>query len=380
MKLIHLSDLHLGKIVNGFSMIEDQEYILKQIMEIIDLEKPEAVIIAGDVYDKSVPPAEAVSLFDSFLCDLAARKLRVFVISGNHDSPERIAFGNKIMNEGGVYMSPVYCGDIAPVTMHDDYGPVNIYMLPFVKPVHVRRFAPEEDKGRLTSYQEAVSYAVQHFEVDTKLRNILVTHQFVTGASRTDSELISVGGTDNVDASVFDEFDYVALGHIHRPQKCTRDEIRYCGTPLKYSFSEANDKKSVCVVNLCEKGSVEIAQIALKPLRDMAEIKGTYEELSAREFYENTSYREDYMHITLTDEEDVPEAIGRLRTIYHNLMKLDYDNLRTRTRQIQKAGESIESKTPLELFEEFYEGQNNQPMDVRQRMLVSQMMEKVWEE
>ncbi len=376
MKLIHLSDLHLGKRVNEYSMLEDQEYILKEILNIIDDENPDGVIIAGDVYDKSVPSAEAVQLFDDFLVSLAKRRLQVFVISGNHDSPERIAFGSRIMDAGGIHMSPVYNGDITPISMQDEHGTVDIYMLPFIKPAHVRRFCDEE----ITSYTDAVRYAISRMNINHNNRNVLVTHQFVTGARRSESEEISVGGTDNVDASAFEEFDYAALGHIHSPQNCGSDRIRYCGTPLKYSFSESKDKKSVTVVELGEKGGVAYKTVDLVPKHDLVELKGTYEELTLKSFYENTSWQEGYTHITLTDEEDIPDAIGKLRTVYHRLMKLDYDNKRTRNDARINGTDNDESKSPFELFAEFYELQNNQPMNEEQTDFMRKLIEDIWED
>lgn len=376
MKLIHLSDLHLGKRVNEYSMLEDQEYILKKIINIIDGEKPDGVIIAGDIYDKSVPPAEAVGLFDDFLVSLARRNLRVFVISGNHDSPERIAFGSRIMDADGIHLSPVYNGDIKPISMQDKYGTVDIYMLPFIKPAHVRRYCDDE----IVTYTDAVKYAISKMNINPDNRNVLITHQFVTGARRSESEEISVGGTDNVDASVFDPFDYVALGHIHSPQNCGSDKIRYCGTPLKYSFSEAKDKKSVTVVELAEKGNAAYRTVDLNPKHDLVELKGTYAALTLRSFYENTSWQEDYTHITLTDEEDIPDAVGKLRAIYHHLMKLDYDNLRTRNNAKIYGTSDVESKSPLKLFSEFYELQNNQPMTDEQDEFVRDLIENIWED
>lgn len=376
MKLIHLSDLHLGKRVNEYSMIEDQEYILKKIINIVDDEMPDGVIIAGDVYDKSVPSAEAVQLFDDFLVRLAKRKVEVFVISGNHDSPERIAFASRIMDAGGIHMSPVYTGDIVPISMHDEYGEVNVYMLSFVKPVHVRRFCEDE----ITTYTEAIKQAVLKMNINPGNRNVLVTHQFVTGARRSESEEISVGGTDNVDASVFDDFDYVALGHIHSPQNCGSDKIRYCGTPLKYSFSEATDKKSVTVVELTQKGNVTYRTVELVPKHDLVELKGTYAELTLKSFYENTTWQEDYTHITLTDEEDVPDAIGKLRAVYRRLMKLDYDNKRTRSNAEISGAADVESKSPLELFSDFYALQNNQLMNEEQTGFMQELIQNIWEE
>ncbi len=376
MKLMHLSDLHLGKRVNEYSMLEDQEYILKRIAAIADAEKPDGIIIAGDVYDKSVPSAEAVSLFDDFLFQLARRKLQVFVISGNHDSPERIAFGSRIMHAGGTHMSPVFNGTIEPIQVSDEYGEINFYLLPFVKPAHVRRFNEETE---INSYTDAIRCVIEGMNIDTNKRNVLVTHQFVTGASRSESEEVSVGGADNVDADVFNGFDYVALGHLHSPQNCGSEHIRYCGTPLKYSFSEAKDHKSVTIVELAEKGKLSYRTIDLVPRHDLVELKGTYEELTLKSFYENTTWQEDYTHITLTDEEDVPDAIGKLRTIYHHLMKLDYDNKRTRSSVSISGDAEAESKTPYELFAEFYELQNNQPMNEEQSSYMTELIEKTWE-
>lgn len=377
MKFVHLSDLHIGKRVNEYSMLEDQEYILTKIINIIDEEKPEGVIIAGDIYDKSVPSAEAVALFDDFLVRLSKRNLSVFVISGNHDSAERIAFGGRLMTGSGIYMSPVYDGNVKPVTLEDEYGKINVWMLPFVKPAHIRRF--NEDK-EIASYTDAVRVAIESLDINSAERNIMITHQFVTGADRTESEEVSVGGTDNVDVSVFDIFDYTALGHIHRPQNCKSEKVRYCGTPLKYSFSEANDKKSVTIIELGEKGKLDIKTVPLLPMRDMVEIKGKYDEIMLRDFYENTTYREDYTHITLTDEEDIPDAIGKLRVVYHNLMKLDYDNMRTRSMNCIYGAEDVEEKSHFELFAEFFEQQNNQPMTEEQSEFVKNLIAEVWED
>ena len=376
MKLIHLSDLHLGKRVNEFSMLEDQQYILTEILQIIDREKPDGVMIAGDVYDKSVPSAEAVALLDDFLVRLAKRDLQVFLISGKHDSPERMAFGGRLMAQSVVRLAPVYDGKVRPITLTDEYGRVNLYLLPFLKPAHVRRCFPERE---ILTYTDALAAAIEAMGVDTAQRNVLVTHQFVTGAARCDSEEISVGGTDNVDVSVFEPFDYVALGHIHGPQQVGRETVRYCGTPLKYSFSEAKHQKSVTVVELGEKGAVSVRTVPLTPMRDLAELRGTYEELTFRGFYDGTSYPRDYVHITLTDEEDIPDAVSKLRIIYPNLMKLDYDNKRTRAGIVLEGAED-QQRSPLELLEEFYEKQNGQPMGEEQRAFAKNLMERIWEE
>ena len=376
MKFLHLADLHLGKRVNGFSMLEDQAHILRQILAILDGEQPDGVLIAGDVYDKSVPSVEAVELLDGFLTELRTRGVPVLLISGNHDSPERLAFGGRVMDSCGIHISPVYDGALAPVTLHDAFGPVHVWLLPFVKPAHVRRWFPDAD---IESYTDAMAEAVAHMDIDTAARNVLVTHQFVTGGTRSGSEELSVGGTDNVDSGVFAPFDYVALGHLHGAQHIGRETIRYAGSPLKYSFSEARQHKSVTVVTLGEKGDVQVRTVALTPLRELREIRGSYDELTARSFYEHTTYRSDYLHLILTDEQDVFDAMSRLRTIYPYLMTLDYDNARTRAAGGMSVPAETERRTPLELFEALYQRQNHRPMSEVQRAYIAQLMEQIME-
>ena len=376
MKLMHLSDLHLGKIVNGFSMLEDQKYILAQILELARSERPDGVLIAGDVYDKRVPAAEAVGVLDGFLTDLA-QIAPVFVISGNHDSAERLAFGGRLMTAAGVYVSPVYDGTVRTVELTDEFGPVRIHLLPFLKPVQVRRFFPEAE---IANYTDAVRTALAHIDREDGARHVLVTHQLVTGALPCDSEELSIGGSENVDAEVFEGFDYVALGHLHGPQRAGGDHIRYCGTPLKYSFSEEKHHKSVTMVTLGEKGSVQIDTLPLKPLRDLKVIRGNYQELMARSYYQNTDLPESYLHIILTDEEDVPEALGRMRQVYPYIMKLTYDNTRTRDQQNPLDQRVDARKTPLELFRQLYEAQNNQPMSEQQDDFLARLIGAIWEE
>ena len=376
MKFLHLADLHLGKRVNGFSMLEDQAHILRQTLAILDNEQPDGVLIAGDVYDKSVPSVEAVGLLDGFLTELRARGVPVLLISGNHDSPERLAFGGRVMDSCGIHISPVYDGALAPVTLQDAFGPVHVWLLPFVKPAHVRRWFPDAD---IESYTDAMAEAVAHMDIDTAARNVLVTHQFVTGGTRSGSEELSVGGTDNVDSGVFAPFDYVALGHLHGAQHIGRETIRYAGSPLKYSFSEARQHKSVTVVTLGEKGDVQVRTVALTPLRELREIRGSYDELTARSFYEHTTYRSDYLHLILTDEQDVFDAMSRLRTIYPYLMTLDYDNARTRAAGGMSVPAETERRTPLELFEALYQRQNHRPMSEVQRAYIAQLMEQIME-
>lgn len=376
MKLIHLSDLHLGKRLNDFSLGEDQEYILNQILGIVEAEAPDAVVIAGDVYDKAIPSVEAVGLFDEFLVRLAKLNTQIFVISGNHDSPERIAFGNRLLDAAGLHLSPVYSGRVEPITLEDAFGPVHFYLLPFVKPLHVRRFYPDDPTD---TYTQALSAAVEHMDIDERQRNILVTHQFVTGAARSDSEELCVGGADNVDSAVFQAFDYVALGHIHSPQHCGSEKVRYCGTPLKYSFSEVKDQKSVTVAELKEKGNLTIRTVPLKPLRELVELRGTFSDLTDKSFYEHTTWQTDYTHLTLTDEEDIPDAIGKLRLIYQGLMKLDYDNARTRSNGEITGAEVQRARSPLELFADFYALQNNRPMTQEQLVFVEELLSRMEE-
>lgn len=373
MKFIHLSDLHLGKRIYEFSMLEDQKYILKQILHIIDEENPDGVILAGDLYDKSIPPAEAVLLCDWFLTELAGRDKTVLSISGNHDSAERLSFGAGLMSGRKVHFSPVYDGRIKKVSLEDEYGTVDVWLMPFVKPAVVRH-AHKEEEEKIETYQEAVDGVIRRMEIDAGHRNVIVAHQFVTGALKCESEEVSVGGLDQISAATFDAFDYAALGHIHSPQKIGRETVRYCGTPLKYSFSEAGQEKSVTIVELKEKGNVTIGTACLKPLRDMRKLKGTYMELMDRSSYEEEN-RTDYMHITLTDEEDIPDGVQRLRTVYPNLMQLEYDNCRTRMNQEITGSNEGEQKSEMELFQEFFEKQNNQPMGEEQELFVRELIE-----
>lgn len=375
MKLLHLSDLHLGKRVNGFSMLEDQRVILTQIVDLAEEEKVDAVLLAGDLYDKPVPPAEAVTLLDRFLTRLSGGGIPVFAISGNHDSPERLAFATRLLAGEGIHLTAQYQGPQPPFLLQDEYGDVAIYALPYLKPALVRHWNPEAD---IASYEEAVSYALGQWAVDKTRRNVLLAHQFVTGGVTCESEERSVGGVDQIPAHLFAAFDYVALGHLHGPQSVGRPTLRYSGSPLKYSFSECGHEKSVTLVTLREKGQVEIQALPLTPRRDLREIRGAYEEVTAKSFYQGTN-REDYLHVILTDEEDVPEAMGKLRTIYPNLMKLSYDNRRTQGVAEVTGAERPEEKTPLELFQDFYRLQNNQPMAPQQEALVRQLMETIWE-
>jgi len=371
-KLFHLSDLHIGKRVNEFSMIEDQKYILTQILYAADQEKPDGILISGDVYDRTIPTAEAVQVFDAFLTRLSEQKIPAFIISGNHDSAERLAFGSSLMGKSGIYFSKVYDGTVEKIPMQDAYGTVWIYLLPFLRPSTIRHALPERAE-EVQSAADAVRIALEQTKIDEKERNVLLAHQFVTGAKRCDAEELQVGDVDQIPAELFASFEYVALGHIHSPQKVGRETVRYCGAPLKYAFSEAGQEKSITVVELKEKGSVDLRTIPLKPLHDLRKIRGTYLEVTAKSFYENRDC-EDYLQVTLTDEEDVPDGMAKLRTIYPNLMRLEYDNKRTRSNAEVRAAERVEEKSELELFQEFYELQNNQLMTEVQEQFVEELL------
>lgn len=370
MKFIHLSDLHIGKRVNEFSMLEDQKDILAKILHVIAERDLDAVVLAGDIYDKSVPAAEAVQVFDWFLTQLARMGLSVLIVSGNHDSAERLAFGAELMENSRIFLSPVYDGHVSKVMLQDEWGSVSFYLLPFIKPAMVRHAFPEEE---IASYEDAMKAAIAHMGVDASGRNVLVAHQFVTGAKRCDSEETNVGGVDQVSASNFDDFDYAALGHIHSPQQVGRDSVRYCGSPLKYSFSEAEQEKSVTIVTMKEKGNMTLEMISLKPKHDMRRIKGTYLELTSRDFYQTVD-KNDYIHITLTDEEDIMDGMQKLRYYYPNLMTLSYDNKRTREEHVFGTEEAVEQKSEMELVMEFYEQQNNQPMSERQKSFMWELL------
>lgn len=377
MKILHTSDLHIGKRVKEFSMLDEQRFILNQILTTAETEQPDAIILAGDIYDKSVPSAEAVSLFDDFLVSLARLGKSIFIISGNHDSPERISFASRIMQASKIYLSPVYDGTIRPVILPDGESEVAFYLLPFIKPSVVLHYADEGTD--IKTYDDAMRYVVSKMDIDKSRRNILIAHQYVTGAERSESEDMVIGGLDNVDASVFAPFDYVALGHLHRPQYCGRETIRYSGSPLKYSFSEVFDKKSVTIIEISAGQAPVVTEHALTPLHEWYALRGTYDELTARDYYDGKGYQDAYVSITLTDEDDIPDGMRKLRTIYHRLMELSYDNKRTRA-GMTNIGKpmNVNELNPIELFGELFEKQNAQPLTDRQRQYVNSLIDQVF--
>ena len=383
MKILHLADLHLGKILQEQSLIEDQEYMLKEIIEIIKNENVEIVLISGDVYDRSVPPAEAVNLLDNFLKILIKElKIKVFIISGNHDSKDRLGFGSKIFEDEGLYIESKYNGNLRKVELEDSYGKLNIYMLPFVKPIEVKDFFEDDLEN---NYNTAIHKIIEKERINKEERNIIMIHQFVTAGTiepeRTESEILSLGGIENVDVSNFDDFDYVAIGHVHRPQQIGRKEARYAGTMLKYSFSEINHNKSVPVIDFKEKGNIEINLKELIPLRDMREIKGPIEELLKKENYELGNVN-DYIKAVITNEETIYDAIGQIRRIYPNTLKIEIRNSKTinggqeQDLNLQK----VKRKSELELFEDFYKSQNNVDLDEKQKEIIKDIISEVKDE
>lgn len=376
MRFLHLADLHIGKRVNGFSMIEDQKFVFEQVYNVIENEKIDGIIMAGDIYDKPVPSAEAVKLFDEMLTRLVSINLPIFVISGNHDSAVRIGFGSDILSAAKVYMSRVYNGNLQKIELEDDYGKINVYLLPFIKPATVKNIYKEAE---IKDYDDALEYVLSQEKIDETKRNVIVSHQFVTGAMRSESEEVSVGGLDNVSVENYEAFDYVALGHIHRAQQMGRESARYAGTLLKYSFSEEKHNKSMTIVDLKEKGNIEIKEIPVKPLHDLKTIKGKFSKITSEEFYKELK-KEDYYRAVLTDEDDILNAIGKLKSIYPNLMSMEYDNTRTRSYSVVDNVETGETKSPLDYFEEFFEKQNGRKMSEKQRNYLLEILGEAREE
>ena len=383
MKILHLADLHIGKIVLEQSMLEDQKYMLNQIVEKIKEEKIELVLISGDVYDRSVPPSDAVTCLSNFLKVLIKDlKLKVCMIAGNHDSKERLGFGSEIFADDGLFISANYNGSLDKIELEDEYGKINVYMLPYIKPVEVRGFFEEKE---ISTYHDAVKAVIEKEEINKNERNIILSHQFVTAGNeepeRSDSETLTLGGTENVDVSCYKDFDYVALGHIHGPQRIGRDTARYAGTMLKYSFSEVNQKKSLAVIEFKEKEFLDINLISLKPIRDMRVIKGPIEELIKEENYKGTN-REDYIRAIITNEEPVYDAIGQIKKVYPNTLRLDIENSKMNSSIEKELSnlDNIKKKDEVELFNEFYNFQHNQNLNETQLDIVKEVVKEVKKE
>lgn len=365
MRFLHIADLHLGKQMNDLSLLADQEAVLDQVIQIADAEKVDAVLIAGDVYQRTSPQAEAMALFDRFVSRLAEAGKKIFVISGNHDSALRISYFASLVKDAGVHVTEAFDGEMQHVTLQDAEGEMTVWMLPFLRPALVKRALPEE---KITSYQDAVQAVLRHANVDFKKRNLLMCHQFILGCEVSDSEELSVGSLDHMDGAIFDGFDYVALGHIHKPQKVLRDTLRYAGSPLKYSFSEAQHKKSVVIVDVQEKGNVQVRLVPLYPLHDVRLIEGKLDEIM------QMPYSEDYVWITIHDELPPPDAKVTLSVNFPNMMKFSVVNSRTKFDLDVSAAEAMENKTVAELFSDFYRLQNNDQPPGEMHM---QVLEKV---
>lgn len=380
MKLMHLSDLHLGKLVLEQSMIDDQKYILNQIIDIVKKEQVDIVLIAGDVYDKSIPTIEAVNLFSDFLTRLYKLKVLVFVISGNHDSKDRLSFGNEMFVDNGIYIEGIFNGNLRCETINDKDGKLNIYMLPFIKPVEVKRFYPDEI---IDTYEDAIKCILKHSSINKFERNIIMVHQFVTSLGedviRSDSESISLGGIDNIDVTLFKDFDYVAMGHIHGPQKVGRETARYSGSPLKYSFREVNQKKSVCIIEFNSKEDINISKIPLIPIRDMRVIKGPFDKLISKEIV-NLENKNDYLDVVLTDDDYIINAIGKLRKFYPNILKLEYENKISSNEVSDNIDIDKSNMSPIDLFSEFYKMQNGIELPEKKRKIIEEVIKEVNDE
>ena len=384
MKVLHVSDLHIGKRVNGMSMLDDQRYILRQILDIAEKRQVSVLLIAGDVYDKASPSAEAVTVFDAFLTDAVAADLRVLAIPGNHDSAERIAYAQGLLEKQGVCLPPVYAGEVERVELEDEHGPVEFWLLPFLKPGDVRRFFPDEEIG--DDHSAALRAVLGACAIDQGKRNVVLSHQLVTAygtaPDRADDE-IKLGGMDNVDVSVYDAFDYVALGHVHRPQRVGRDTVRYSGSPLKYSFSEARYDKSAALIELGEKKPgddvgecVSFELIPLVPLHDVREVRGTLADVLAMGTALDAS--QDYLHITLSDEHPQLDAMAKIHEVFPNAMMLDYDNVTVLIDRPQtQLTADPDSMDTLDLFSAFYESQVGNPLDNEQRDFARKLIAKV---
>lgn len=390
MRIIHLSDLHIGKRVKDFSMLDDQKVVLGQIVDVISSHKPDALIISGDVYDRQVAPTEAIGVFEGFLLDVTKLVSQVIIIAGNHDSATRLSTNSALLREG-VHICGKFDGNVNNVIVEDAAGSkMAVWMLPFIKPIDVRMSIASEDgednDTKITSFDEAVKYMTNKMDVDSSIINVIATHQFVTGGAVSESEELIIGGTENVDGSAFDKFDYVALGHLHRPQNVGGDaRIRYCGTPLKYSFSEVHDSKSVTIVDLEPKkagdkyAKLEVTEVPLVPRYDMRELRGSFETVTSDKYVKDSKWRDAYLRVVLTDEHEEPNAYSKLKQIYPRMMTLEIENTRTRTKsQINGGLEAVDRVDPFAIFEEFYTKCNGTGFDEDQKKYVASLIDEIW--
>lgn len=375
MKFAHLADLHIGKRLYEYSLIDNQRDILNKIVELIKKYNLDGVVISGDIYDKSVPPVDAVEIMDEFLSALAALDIFIIIIGGNHDSVARLSFGSKVLEQSRVFISPVFNGNIEKVELSDQFGSINFYLLPYIRPINVKR-AYKDFSGE--SFTEALKFVIERINPDKSMRNVLVAHQFVTGAQKSDSEELYVGGSENVTYTLFDDFDYVALGHLHMPQNVGRDTVRYAGTPLKYSFSEISHKKSMTIVDIKQKGDIKIQEIPLNPACDLVELRGSLNELISNSIASSID-KKSFVKITLTDEVLKNNALDILKNFYPCIVSIGYDNSMTRDNKLIRKAENYEEQEPQQIVEELFVQQNNRAMNADERDLINKLVKKVWE-
>ena len=355
MKMMHIGDLHLGKTLGDFDLKDDQEYMLNQLLNIVDDQSVDAVLIAGDVYDKAIPSEAATRMLDYFLSSLAKRHVYTYMISGNHDSDDRLNYGSSLFETNHIYISTKYEGKLNKQILKKGNEEVDIYLLPFVKASQVRHYLP---KAKIETYDDAVRAIIDSADIDPVRCNVIVAHQFVMGKSEdpalSGSESLgtrSVGTVEKIGYDCFDLFDYAALGHIHSPQQVGRKEVRYSGSPLKYSLSEVNNEKSVSLITVNGKGKVEIELVPLKPMRNMRHLKGKMKDLLDKS---NVTAPQDFIYATLTDEEFINDAMGIFQQVYPNTVKIDYDNSHTREVEQVDISKIAENRSFADLISDFY--------------------------
>lgn len=372
MRFLHLSDLHIGKRVNSYSMIEDQRFALEEILKLVKKEKVKYVVMAGDIYQVPNPSAEAMNLFDDFITKLSNLDITILIIAGNHDSAERLAFAASILKDSKIYISRPYNGEIEKVELSDEYGKINFYLFPYVKPYQVKRYFPEKD---INSYSDAIRVVLDSIDINENERNVIISHQFILNAETSESEEIYAGEAEAVADIFYDKFDYAALGHIHKAQHFLGGKIRYPGALLKYSASETGYKKNIYIINMKEKGNIDYEKYKIDYLRDMRKIKGYFADVLEKS--KKDKNKEDYIHFELLDEDDVINAHQILKSIYPNIMTLRYIN--------QKIGEnnldSIKYDTttsPINLFKDFYKERYGEELSEYQEELVKESIDKIW--
>lgn len=371
MKILHLADLHIGKRVNGYSMIEDQAFALGEIAKLAKKEEVKVTIIAGDVYDLTNPSVEAMTVFDDFIVEILEFS-KVIIVAGNHDSSERLGFLSSILQKEGLYISRSFNGQVEKITFEDEFGPINFYLIPYLKPINVKRFYPD---AQINTFEEALDFLVQQIDINDEERNIAISHQYIVGAKLSESEEIYLGGTEAVSFEIYTRFDYAAMGHIHKKWATFDGRIRYPGSLLKYSKSESGNHKTITILDFNDKENLDIIEHEINYLRDMRSIKGEFDAIIDQASRDEN--RDDYIHITLYDQDEVLNALPRLKAVYPNLMTLAYENMRSQTSVVDEI--NLErNKDPLELFEDFYEYRNNQKLDENKRKFIVEAIEEIW--